>query len=160
MTDRNIETDGPYLPSFDIVVGDRILYTESVFGGSFRRPKYIGERTILADVLRESYGETTGQHTFSLQVIEAFGEQPPKAGAKIRRKGRNIYRNGVSRREWSDESKRAAIADEKHIRGDAARVLRAIRKARILENIRNPDPRRDKACAHQCRKPRMASTTK
>lgn len=108
----------------DVVTGDEIEFTEAVFGGSYRKPKFLGERTIRAVVTADSYGEAKQQHTFSLEITGSDGHDALKPGAKTRRKGRNIYRNGTRRRPWADESKRNAVADEKHTRGDAARAMR------------------------------------
>lgn len=112
-----------------IVAGDTISFSEAVFGGSFRRPQFVGERTITAEVVRESYGAAKQQHTYTLRVVESAGTQPLATDAIVRRKGRNIYRNGVSRLAWTDESARAAATREKHRRGDAARAARDERKA-------------------------------
>ena len=112
----------------DVVAGDNIKFTEGVFGGSYRKPKYRGDRTICATVLRESYGAAKQQHTFTLLVHQSDGYEPIEAGKTIKRKGRNIYRNGTKRQQWADESQRDSVADEKHTRGDAARADRDSRK--------------------------------
>ena len=114
----------------DIVVGDRIKFTEAVFEGSFRKPKFIGERTIIADVVNDSYGEKKQQHTFTIIPIEATGVKAEsiKIGQKTTRKGRNIYKNGTDRLLWADESLRKDYVDEKHQRGDEARQIRDERK--------------------------------
>jgi len=113
----------------DVVVGDRIAFTEGVFGGSYRKPKHIGDREIEAEVLRDSYGKAKQQHTFTLRVTASTGTKPVEVGKEIRRKGRTIYRNGVSRERWSDEKAREIACDEKHARGDVAREARIERKA-------------------------------
>lgn len=112
----------------DVVVGDEIEFTEAVFGGSHRRPTFLGERTIRARVIKDSYGAEKQQHTFSLEVISSDGYKKLSVGAKTRRKGRNVYRNGTLRREWTDETVRRAAQDEKHFRGDAARAHRDVRR--------------------------------
>ena len=112
----------------DVVVGDRITFTEGVFGGSHRNPNYLGDREIVAEVIRDSYGASKQQHTFTLRVISSAGFDPVKVGKEIRRKGRNVYRNGVLRETWTDESERDAVRNEKHSRGDAARFARNERK--------------------------------
>ena len=111
----------------DVVVGDRIEFVEAVFEGSHRKPKYIGDRFIEAEVLRDSYGEAKQQHTFTLSVINSTGVQPVESGRSIRRKGRNVYRNGVMREMWEDEVRREVARDEKHSRGDSARGEREVR---------------------------------
>ena len=114
--------------SGDVVAGDVILFQESVFGGSHRNPIYKGSRTIQAKVLRESYGTEKQQHTFTMSVISSKGTDAVPAGAEIRRKGRNIYRNGTQRLVWLDEGERKRIALEKHSRGAVARKARDKRK--------------------------------
>jgi len=114
----------------DIVTGDTIRWTEAVFKGSYRRPKFAGERIITATVIRDSYGEEKQQHTFTLAVISAEGHKAQEVLDKktIRRKGRNIYRNGVQRLPWTDEDARDKALDEKHSRGDTAQSEREFRK--------------------------------
>ena len=112
----------------DVVTGDRIRWTEAVFTGSHRRPKFAGERTIEAEVVADSYGAAKQQHTFSLMVVRAKGTSAPEPGSRIRRKGRNIYRNGCCRAVWGNEAARRHHQDEKHQRGDAARVAREYRR--------------------------------
>ena len=111
----------------DVAVGDEILFTEAVFGGSHRSPVKIGDRRIAALVERDSYGAGKQQHTFTLLVLAADGTDAPKKGSKIRRKGRNVYRNGTLRRPRDEAERNAALAD-KHERGDAARAARFARK--------------------------------
>jgi hypothetical protein len=112
----------------DVVAGDIIRFTEAVFSGSYKNPKYVGDRVIEANVLKESYGEEKQQHTFTLEITNSSGINPISSGEIIRRKGRNIYRNGTERQEWEDESLRHEVADEKHQRGDFARSVRRERK--------------------------------
>ena len=109
----------------DVCVGDTIRFEEGVFSGSFRNAKFKGMREITAKVLKESYGEEKQQHTFTLEVIAATGEDSDiPVGKKIRRKGRNIYRHDVGRLLWDDESERDVVIEEKHRRGSMARRLR------------------------------------
>ena len=112
----------------DVVVGDIIQFKEGVFGGSYRKPTYLGERVIEARVINDSYGECKQQHTFTIEVVASSGYLPLKAGLKTTRKGRNIYRNGTFRQEWADESVREIACDEKHVRGGIARRERAERR--------------------------------
>ena len=112
----------------DVVTGDRIRWTEAVFTGSHRRPKFAGERTIEAEVVADSYGAAKQQHTFSLFVIRAEGTSAPEPGSRIYRKGRNIYRNGCYRAAWKNEADRRQHQDEKYQRGDAARAVREYRR--------------------------------
>jgi len=108
----------------DVCTGDHIRFTEAVFAGSYRKPKFKGERVVEALVVRDSYGEAKQQHTFTLEVLASEGYEPLQVGATIRRKGRNVYRNGTKRKPWADESQRGEALAEKHQRGDNARAAR------------------------------------
>jgi hypothetical protein len=112
----------------DVVAGDTIRFSEGVFGGSFRRSQFLGERLVEARVIRESYGADRQQHTFTLGVLASSGVEPLAAGTTIRRKGRNVYRNGTWRQPWPDEAARRLVASEKHARGDVARAVRQARR--------------------------------
>ncbi len=108
----------------DVVAGDTILFQESVFNGSYRKPKFLGNRRIMAVVVRDSYGAAKQQHTFTLSILWSDGVQPLEAGTTTTRKGRNVYREFTMRMPWKDESARHEAADEKHSRGDNARAMR------------------------------------
>jgi hypothetical protein len=88
--------------------------------------------------MRDSYGRDRQQHTFTLRVIDAQGVNAQevldqqKARGYITRKGRNVYRNGVRRHVWADESSRLVAADEKHERGDIARWQRDARRGLVI----------------------------
>jgi hypothetical protein len=112
----------------DVVVGDNVTFDEAVFAGSHRKPKFVGLRTISATVVKDSYGAGKQQHTFTLLVTGSTGVDPLKVGEKALRKARNVYRNGVSRQLWDDESARLEAQAEKHERGGAAREVRAVRR--------------------------------
>lgn len=113
----------------DVCRGDVILFTEAVFGGSYRKPRFLGERRIVARVIGDSYGAQRQQHTFTLEVLASEGVQPLEVGIRTTRKGRNVYRNECRRLPWADEAARRAALDEKHARGDAARAERDERRA-------------------------------
>lgn len=113
----------------DAVTGDTIKFTEAVFGGSYRKPKYLGDREIVAKVIRDSYGREKQQHTFTIHVLESTGFDALTPDTKTTRKGRNVYRNGTQRLEWANEADRNKAADEKHSRGNAARAARDARRA-------------------------------
>lgn len=112
----------------DACAGDEIIFTEAVFGGSFRSPKFLGDRAIRARIVKDSYGDARGQHTFTLEIIAAAGYDAAelKPGERIRRKGRNVYRNGTARRLWENEDDRADALQEKHSRGDCARAKKEL----------------------------------
>ncbi len=112
----------------DVVAGDTIRFTEAVFSGSYRKPKFAGDRIITARVARDSYGAAKQQHTFTLEIIACEGAEPIAAGTVTTRKGRNVYRNGTMRQPWTDESARKTSLEDKHARGDAARSARDTRR--------------------------------
>ena len=111
----------------DVVTGDTVRFKEGVFS-SGRKPRHLGERTVTAKIVGDSYGGKKQQHTFSLEVIDSNGFRPLEPGFKTRRKGRNVYRHGTERLEWADEQSRRASAAEKHGRGDTARAQRDQRR--------------------------------
>lgn len=102
----------------DAVVGDQVCFDRAVFVGTYPKSRFDGYERIQGVIVSESYGATTGQHTFTIQVTN---------GEKIRIKGRNLYRNGLYRKKWDDETRRFAAQDEKHHRGGRARRHRAER---------------------------------
>lgn len=104
----------------DVVVGDEICFEQAKFSGSFRNAKFEGFEKIEGKVIRDSYGSEKQQHTFTLEL---------KDGSELKIKGRNLYKNGVFRKEWENESDRELALDEKHQRGDVAREARRIRKS-------------------------------
>ena len=108
--------------------GDVILFTEAVFGGSFRKPTFMGERRIAARIINDSYGSAKQQHTFTIEVIGSDGPDALTPGTKTTRKGRNVYRNGTKRQPWVNEADRAAALADKHQRGGRARAAREERK--------------------------------
>jgi len=113
----------------DACVGDVILFAESVFGGSYHKPIFLGERRIAARIVRDSYGRAKQQHTFTLEILDSDGCDPLKPGSITTRKGRNVYRNGTLRQPWTADTDRRVSLDDKHRRGDAARATRAARVA-------------------------------
>jgi hypothetical protein len=111
----------------DVVVGDTILFTEAVWGGTYQKPENLGTRTIIAEVVKDSYGVKKQQHTFTLSVINSYGVKPIQEKIKIRRKGRNVYKNGTRRLPWKCKGARTLALNEKHARGGQARAARQIR---------------------------------
>lgn len=77
-----------------------------------------GERQF-GKIIKESYGSAKQQHTFSILL---------DSGAKILIKGRNLYDNGVYRKEWANETERMKVVEEKIERGNKARAVRDERK--------------------------------
>lgn len=103
----------------DVVVGDEVCFDRATFTGSFRNAKFAGFERIAGRVVRDSYGAQAQQHTFTIAMA---------GGGELRIKGRNLYKNGVFRKPWADPAARGEVADEKHARGDRARLARKERK--------------------------------
>jgi len=116
----------------DVVVGDVILFKEGVFGGTYRKPKHLGNRAVIAEVVKDSYGAAKQQHTFTLKILDSWGTEPLKAETTTTRKGRNVYRKGTKRVPWNDENARTKALEEKHARGSSARYQRAVRKGEMI----------------------------
>lgn len=116
----------------DVCQGDEILFTEAVFGAYSRKgATVLGHRRIAAVVVNDSYGAAKQQHTFTLKIIGSDGYDPIRRGTVIRRKGRNVYKNGTMRR-MRDVDDRAESLNEKHARGDQARTARSFRKGEFI----------------------------
>ena len=107
----------------DACQGDLIVWIESEFSGSYRKPKYDGSYARIGMITSDSYGAGKQQHTFSIDMFSDGG-----AIRKTRRKGRNIYRNAC----WilnADRADRSIALDDKHTRGSEARADREFRKS-------------------------------
>jgi len=102
----------------DVVVGDEVAFERATFTGSWRNASFAGFERVEGKVIRDSYGRTKQHHTFTLELSD---------GSELKIKGRNLYRQGVYRKRWADESSRVEVAREKHARGDEARRARAAR---------------------------------
>lgn len=102
----------------DCVVGDEVRFDRAEFGGSFRRPTFLGFERVTGRIVADSYGADKQQHTFTILLAN---------GEKTLIKGRNLYK-GVWRKPWADEAARGVVADEKHVRGDVARRQRDARR--------------------------------
>lgn len=107
----------------NLTVDCYITFSESVFSGHYRSPNYEGERTISGKIVKESYGSSRGQHTFTILIDEIDGAESSKykIGQKIRRKGRNVY-GGLEKVDYPENY--ATLAEEKRGRSENARLLR------------------------------------
>lgn len=77
----------------NLTTGCHVIFDEAVFEGHWRNPCFVGYRTISGEIIKDSYGPKTGQHTFTILVDSISGSESEKykIGQKIRRKGRNVY---------------------------------------------------------------------
>lgn len=127
----------------DVCVGDIIKFREAVFLGSYGNTWYEGDRTITAEIKKDSYGQKSQQHTFTLRVIKVEGAAKldvidivaKNKRGEIKRKGRNIYKNGTLRMAWENESDRLLEIENKHKRGNVARADRDFRKGYTINCI-------------------------
>ena len=87
------------------ISADHIRFEEAVW----RRGKRIGARLVFAEILEVEGSEPDDWVT--IEVVGCEGDFPEQPGSSIRRKRRNIERNGVTRRLWDDEDARTALAD-------------------------------------------------
>jgi hypothetical protein len=110
----------------DCCVGDEVRFQRALFSGSFRNPKFAGFELVTAKIIKDSYGSEKQQHTFTLETED---------GETTLIKGRNLYKNGVYRKKWEDESQRKKALDEKHERGSSARHQRRVRKNQLVEEV-------------------------
>ncbi|KAG8474744.1 hypothetical protein CXB51_031708 [Gossypium anomalum] len=144
----------------DVCKGDVVLFTQKVykkFNKMTRRGKLLGKRTIAGRVVKESYGKAKQQHTFTVEVLWSKGSKklPPLFPLLV--KGRNLYKLKTYRQasirleidnfshdglglfmlflfglhqRWSDEAERKHVLSEKHKRGNAARLVKAMKRTR------------------------------
>ncbi|KAJ6852198.1 zinc finger CCCH domain-containing protein 62-like isoform X1 [Iris pallida] len=118
----------------DVCKGDVILFKQRVYE-KFDKVKrggggnIIGTRTIAGKVVKESYGATKQQHTFTVEILWCKGTKawPPLYPLLV--KGRNLYRLKTFRQPWNNETERSKVLAEKHKRGATARHVRAIAKS-------------------------------
>ena len=104
----------------NLTIGTVIEFNEGVFGGSYRRPTHLGTRTITGTIVKESYGQKRGQHTFTIEVTKCTGYAADEVlrRGKICRKGRNVYRDC---RVISTPENQAELAKEKAQRAAEAK---------------------------------------
>lgn len=112
----------------DITVGTKLRFRESVFTGSYPNAAFSHTREIVGIVVKESYGKKTGQHTFTIQV-ETCDDNSYYQDDKIRRKGRNVYKDCKI---ISYPKEHKSLADEKHERAKA--VKDSIKRNKAFDN--------------------------
>ena len=109
----------------DLTVDCIIEFKEAVFTGTYPRAKYSHERTIKGRITKDSYGNTTGQHTFTIEVFEC-DDNSISIGEKIRRKGRNVYKKCEV---LSYPENHKELADDKHERSRSVKDGIAMQKS-------------------------------
>ncbi|XP_059623837.1 zinc finger CCCH domain-containing protein 62-like isoform X2 [Cornus florida] len=136
----------------DVCRGDVVLFTQKVyekFDKVTRRGRLLGKRTIAGRIVKESYGAAKQQHTFSVEVLWSKGikKLPPLFPLLV--KGRNLYKLKTFRQCWKNEAQRSRVLAEKHKRGAAARLKRAMKKTEGPRST-NGDVKRQKHSHHSC----------
>ena len=109
--------------TLDVARGATVLFKQPVFTGSFRSPKFAGNRYVHGSIVADSYGAKTGQHTFTIEIIASEGVDALTQGDKLRIKGRNLYANCRTIERAPEKN-----YEEKHARGDAARAKKLARR--------------------------------
>ncbi|XP_059455855.1 zinc finger CCCH domain-containing protein 62-like isoform X2 [Corylus avellana] len=120
----------------DVCKGDVVLFSQKVyerFNKVTRHGRPQGKRTVAGRVVKESYGAAKQQHTFTVEVLWSKGSNrlPPLFPLLV--KGRNLYRLRTFRQRWNNESGRVKVLAEKHKRGTAARLVRAMKNTKKRE---------------------------
>ncbi|XP_021907867.1 zinc finger CCCH domain-containing protein 62 [Carica papaya] len=117
----------------DVCRGDVVLFTQRVFekfDKVRRHGRLLGKRTVAGRVIKESYGAAKQQHTFTVEVLWSKGIKKLHPLFPLLVKGRNLYKLKTFRQRWNNEGERHKILAEKHSRGTAARLVRAMKKRR------------------------------
>ncbi|XP_050204639.1 zinc finger CCCH domain-containing protein 62 isoform X2 [Mercurialis annua] len=157
----------------DVCNGDVVLFTQKVykkFDKVIRHGNLLGKRTVAGRVVNESYGSAKQQHTFThavdhlviviykVEVLWSKGAKklPPLYPLLV--KGRNLYRLKTFRQRWNNEAERQEVLAEKHKRGTAARLVRAMKKSKKkLSETGRSNVKRQK-CSHHTRPSRTIET--
>ncbi|GAV72481.1 SAP domain-containing protein [Cephalotus follicularis] len=154
----------------DVCKGDIVLFTQKVyekFDKVTRHGRPFGKRTVAGRVIKESYGAALQQHTFTVRlgVILCVGNIEVLWSTGIKKlpplfpllvKGRNLYKLKTFRQRWNNEAERVKVLDEKHERGTAARLARAMNKRKTARS-RNGGAKHQKNF-HRTRPSQMRTT--
>ncbi|KAI3500490.1 hypothetical protein L1887_36312 [Cichorium endivia] len=124
----------------DACKGDVVLFKQKIynkFDKVVNGRNIVGKRTVAGRIVKESYGASKQQHTFTVEVLWNKGSKrlPPLSTLLV--KGRNLYRYGTYRQAWKNEAERSKVLQEKHTRGDAARHKGKSNKAEKNDYMRD-----------------------
>ncbi|XP_062002692.1 zinc finger CCCH domain-containing protein 62 isoform X2 [Rosa rugosa] len=117
----------------DVCKEDVVLFTQKVhqkFDKMTRHGRVLGKRVVAGRVVKESYGAAKQQHTFTVEVLWSRGIKELCPLFPLLVKGRNLYKMKTFRQRWSNEAERSTVLAEKHRRGGAARLVRAMKKSK------------------------------
>jgi hypothetical protein len=107
----------------DAVVGDEVRFDRSQYDGDSRKTaKFSGFERVTGKIIRESYGERTQKHFFSLSLPD---------GSTTRIESHNLYANGLWRKKWANEADRGVALDETH---ELSMAALAAQQARLERN--------------------------
>ncbi len=104
----------------NLLKGQIIEWTEKVFLDHGKNAIFCGERTNTGQIIKESYGEKRGQHTFTILIQASRGYHALSVGKKVCRKGRNVYRTAKIIKDI-DQKIKTELAIEKSKRAVAAK---------------------------------------
>nr|XP_043617316.1 zinc finger CCCH domain-containing protein 62-like [Erigeron canadensis] len=112
----------------DACKGDVVFFKQRVHK---KQGYMVGKRSVAGRIVKESYGASKQQHTFTIEVLwsKPFRNLPPLSTLLV--KGRNLYKFGTFRQPWRNEAERSKVLSEKHDRGDEARHVRKLRQTDI-----------------------------
>ncbi|XP_073145411.1 uncharacterized protein [Henckelia pumila] len=134
----------------DVCKGDVVLFNQRVyesFNKMRRHGNVLGRRTVVGRIVKESYGAAKQQHTFTVEVLWSKGTKKLAPLSPLLVKGRNLYKMKTFRQHWKNERERLNVLAEKHMRGAAARSIKAKRKSKM-------EMKRNKSLAHEGNKRR------
>ncbi|KAH6788253.1 SAP domain-containing protein [Perilla frutescens var. hirtella] len=124
----------------DVCKGDIVLFHQRVHqtSGKTARNRTVGRRTVAGRIIKESYGATRQQHTFTVEVLWNRGTKKLDPLFPLLVKGRNLYRLKTFRQLWQNEKERVEVLAEKHRRGNAARSIRAMKRTKGVTRKNEP----------------------
>ncbi len=76
----------------NLLKGQIVEWREKIFLDHGKNAIFCGERTNTGLIIKESYGDKRGQHTFTILIQASTGYQALLVGKNVCRKGRNVYR--------------------------------------------------------------------
>lgn len=95
--------------TYDMCVGDEILFTEPIYAGKYPALVYRGRRRVTARVIGETFGRKTGSKSVSLTITASDGLDPLPSGRRVSRRVHKLLKARAWRKAWKDEDKRANL---------------------------------------------------
>lgn len=97
--------------TLDVIPGDTIAFKDGLYLGDSEKSQKVGERIVVAKVLKCTSNGTKVSSLFSLQVLNCEGDSPLQCGEVIHRKAKSLYVNGTQRLVWEDEENRKIVKE-------------------------------------------------